>query len=298
MKENDMSKTALVLSGGGAKGAFQFAAEKYAREVKGYQWDIIAGVSVGALNGSLIAMKKFARLEHLWKTITRSDIMTGRLNLWAIIRLIFGAKSIYGNRPLSQLIQTEIDGSQVECDLRIGVVSLESGEYIQFKKDATGFQDAVLASTAIPIVWPPVERIGQEAQLVDGGVRNVSPLGDVLDAEPDEIVIINCSPQATPPLTSSLRNALEIGMRSIDLVTNEVFMGDVREFLRINHNVKQAGDKVVLTNDKDKPYKYYEAVVIEPEGPIGDTLDFSRDTLEMRMEAGRLAAEKAFSGKT
>ena len=31
-------KTALVLSGGGAKGAFQFAAEKYAREVKGYRW--------------------------------------------------------------------------------------------------------------------------------------------------------------------------------------------------------------------------------------------------------------------
>ena len=57
-----MSITALVLSGGGAKGAFQFAAEKYAREVKGYQWDIIAGVSVGALNGSLIAMKKYARL--------------------------------------------------------------------------------------------------------------------------------------------------------------------------------------------------------------------------------------------
>ena len=43
-------KIALVLSGGGAKGAFQFMAEKYAREVKGYHWDVIAGVSVGALN--------------------------------------------------------------------------------------------------------------------------------------------------------------------------------------------------------------------------------------------------------
>ncbi len=41
-------KIALVLSGGGAKGAFQCGAEKYAREVKGYHWDIIAGVSVGA----------------------------------------------------------------------------------------------------------------------------------------------------------------------------------------------------------------------------------------------------------
>lgn len=290
-----MSKTALVLSGGGAKGAFQYAAEKFAREEKGYAWDIIAGVSVGALNGSLIAMKKYARLEDLWNTITRQDIMTGQLNLWAILGMILGAKSIYGHKPLEALINQEIDASQIDCDLRIGVVSLTSGEYIQFKKDDPGFRQAVLASTSIPIVWPPVEQIGEVTQLVDGGVRNVSPLGDVLDAEPDEIVIINCSPQASPPLASSLSNVLEIGMRSIDLVTNEVFMGDVREFLRINHNVQQAGDQVVLTNEDGKPYKYYKAVVIEPESPIGDTLDFSRQTLEMRMQAGRLAAEKAFA---
>ena len=49
-----MPKVALVLSGGGAKGAFQLTAEKYAREVKGYHWDVIAGVSVGALNGSTL----------------------------------------------------------------------------------------------------------------------------------------------------------------------------------------------------------------------------------------------------
>jgi NTE family protein len=40
-------KVALVLTGGRAKGAFQYGAERYAREIKGYSWDIIAGVSVG-----------------------------------------------------------------------------------------------------------------------------------------------------------------------------------------------------------------------------------------------------------
>ena len=59
-------KVALVLSGGGAKGAFQFMAEKYAREVKGYRWDIIAGVSVGALNGTMLAMGKYKQLEDIW----------------------------------------------------------------------------------------------------------------------------------------------------------------------------------------------------------------------------------------
>ena len=64
-----MAKIALVLSGGGAKGAFQFMAEKYAREVKGYRWSIIAGVSVGALNGTMLAMEKYQRLEEIWRTI-------------------------------------------------------------------------------------------------------------------------------------------------------------------------------------------------------------------------------------
>ena len=66
-------KTALVLSGGGSKGAFQFMAEKYAREVKGYQWDIIAGVSVGALNGMLLAMKGANTLIVIRARITHCE---------------------------------------------------------------------------------------------------------------------------------------------------------------------------------------------------------------------------------
>ncbi len=95
-----MGKTALVLSGGGAKGAFQVAAEKYAREEHGYHWDIIAGVSVGALNGAMLAMEKFDQLDQLWKTLSNRCVYTGKWNLWAAIRLLFGAKSIYGNEPL------------------------------------------------------------------------------------------------------------------------------------------------------------------------------------------------------
>jgi NTE family protein len=71
-----MAKVALVLSGGGAKGAFQAAAERYAREEKGYNWDIIAGVSVGALNGGMLAMKKYARVQELWETISNGKVYT------------------------------------------------------------------------------------------------------------------------------------------------------------------------------------------------------------------------------
>jgi NTE family protein len=282
-----MAKTALVLGGGGARGAFQFMAEKYAREHKGYVWDVIAGVSVGALNGTMLAMKKYERLEEIWRTITRDRVMTGRMGVWAIFRMMFGAKSIYGNSPLWNLIQQEIDPAAVGVDLRIGVVSLRTGEYVRFEKDDPGFAKAVLASTAIPIVWEPVEVSAEYADMVDGGVRNVSPLGDVLDTDPDEVVVINCSPMDPPRLVSPLKDVLAIGRHALDIALNEIFVTDVREFTRINRNVQEAAQHgVTLHNEEGKPYKFYNSKIIEPDSPLDDTLDFSRQALERSMEKG------------
>ena len=63
--------------------------------------------------------------------------------------------------------------------------------------------------------------------MVDGGVRNVSPLGDVLDSDPDEVVVINCSPQASPALNRPLGNALDVGIHALDLALNEIFVTDL-----------------------------------------------------------------------
>src|SRR5512136_2543208 len=133
--EGTMSKkTALILSGGGAKGAFQAAVEKYAREEKGYSWDIIAGVSVGALNGAMLAMEKYQRLWQIWNSSSDDQVYTGGFNLWSVIKLIFGAKSFYGNEPLWKMLQAELDPGLVKADLRVGSVSLVSGEYVQFTR--------------------------------------------------------------------------------------------------------------------------------------------------------------------
>ena len=116
--------TALVLSGGGTKGAFQFMAEKYARERRGYKWDIIAGVSVGALNATMLAMEKYDRLERLWNEISADQVMTGKFNFWSLLRIAFGAKSIFGNEPLRKLIETEYQQELINVDLRIIFSSL------------------------------------------------------------------------------------------------------------------------------------------------------------------------------
>lgn len=292
-----MPKTALVLSGGGAKGAFQFAAEKYAREVKGYQWDLIAGVSVGALNAVMLAMKKYAGLEQIWKNIANERVYTGKMNFWAVVKMLFGSESIYGNKPLRQMIEREVEPGLVKTDLRIGAVSLWTGEYKLFTSKDPEFglklREIVLASTIMPIIWEPLEMTPNYRSMVDGGLRNISPLGDVLDAAPDEVVVINCNPAAPTVQEKPFKNILDIGKRSLDIALNEIFVTDIREFARINKNVKEAeAHGCTLHNEQGKPFKYYECKIIQPEVPLGDTLDFSPESVRRSMDAGWAQAQK------
>ncbi len=281
-------KTALILSGGGAKGAFECGAEKYAREVKGYQWDIIAGVSVGALNGGMLAMKKYDRLYEIWNTITDSQVYTGGFNIWSGFKLLFGAKSFYGNEPLRRLIAQEFKTGQFQVDLHVGSVSLLSGEYLKFSPGMEHFDEAVLASTIMPIIWEPIDIPPKYRSMVDGGVRNISPVGDILNEEPDEIVIINCNPKQFNALTEPPKDILKIGQRTLDILLDEVFRGDMEDFLRINALVKEAenlGFKLHHPHSS-KEYKYVEAKVIEPLAPLGETLDFSQAAVQRSLHLG------------
>jgi NTE family protein len=280
-------KTALVLSGGGAKGAFQVGAEKYAREVKGYKWDIIAGVSVGALNGVMLAMGKYQRLFDLWNTISNKQVYTGGFDLWSIIKLLFGAKSFYGNEPLRKMLVQEFEPDKIKVDLRIGSVSLVTGEYKQFTAADQHLSEAILASTVMPVIWEPVTVSPELLGMVDGGVRNVSPIGDVLDADPGEIVIINCGSENASALAQPPDNVIKIGGRTLDILLNELFVSDMNEFVRTNRLVQEAiTQQATLHSASGKPLKCFEYKLIEPSAPLGDTLDFSQPTIQQSLRAG------------
>jgi NTE family protein len=287
-------KTALILSGGGAKGAFECGAEKYAREVKGYKWDLIAGVSVGALNSVMLAMEKYDRLYEIWNTISDNQVYTGGFNLWSIIKLLFGAQSFYGNQPLRDLLAREYEPEKIKVNVRIGSVSLVTGEYTQFVPSDPNFDTAVLASTVMPLIWEPVNISPAYPSMVDGGVRNISPIGDVLQFDPDEIVIINCGSETFDPLPAPPNTVLNIGYQTLEIMLNELFRGDMGQFQMINGLVKEAaGQGVTLHHPTTgQPLKYYDCKIIEPETPLGDTLDFSQPSVQKSLKAGWDQAKK------
>jgi NTE family protein len=113
------------------------------------------------------------------------------------------------------MIHQEFEPEKIQGELRVGSVSLVTGEYIQFTGSDPDLEKAVLASTVMPIVWSPVDISPRFPSMVDGGIRNISPIGDVLDLEPDEIVIINCNPENQGSLTEPPTNIGKIGMRTL-----------------------------------------------------------------------------------
>ena len=73
-------KQALVLAGGGSKGAYQAGCIKALIEL-GYNFNIVTGTSVGALNALLVVQKDYEALYKLWDEIKISDVLKDPINL-------------------------------------------------------------------------------------------------------------------------------------------------------------------------------------------------------------------------
>ena len=318
-----MKKIALVLSGGGAKGAFQAGALRYIDEhikprFPEFSFSIISGVSVGCLNGVMLAQNDLPRLLEIWNTVENKLVYTGRLSLpRALFHLaVRSKKAILGSKPLEAMVRSLVRRQAVLDSgktFMMGVVSLVDGHYHSFTAhdfaDEDNFQKAVLASSLMPVLWEPMPTLSSRTktitQVIDGGVRNNSPLGDVLDLDPDEIVIINCSPFSRDhvlmvPDPDAARNVFTIAKRSLlEIAMHEIFLTDLREYLNINHLVRQAQEKnLPLTNRKGKLLKAYKTVLISPEQPLGDMLDFSQPSVQKRLSLGYTAAQQAFKDYT
>jgi len=193
---------ALVLSGGGAKGAFEAGAIFHFVKHRDCDFRDIAGVSVGALNGAYIAeaasdenslhnlQVRTQGLIDFWRSITGPDDILRPRCLGIPRLLLFGLDSLNDFTPLERKLR-EMDPTKIResnRSLRVGVVSFYNGVYreIDPKKelDDDKFRKYVLASTAIPVYARlPIVRAStsdsgheSEIQFADGGVSHTTPL--------------------------------------------------------------------------------------------------------------------------
>ncbi|HEV2055968.1 MAG TPA: patatin-like phospholipase family protein, partial [Methylomirabilota bacterium] len=102
---------ALVLSGGGAKGAYE-AGVAAALVERGLPIRLVAGSSAGALNAAMIASGRADRLETMWRTVTREQVYTlrgpvifaGFLPGWLTLLVLNETSALFDPAPLRDLI--------------------------------------------------------------------------------------------------------------------------------------------------------------------------------------------------
>ena len=185
----------LVLEGGGAKGAYQIGAWKALKEA-GIPIKGIAGTSVGALNGALIAMDDFEKAEKIWETIRYSRVMdvdddlveqlkTSSLKDIAALglsELIPAAKKVLKDRgfdiaPLRSLIEEVVDEEKIrnsEKELYVVTYSLSDRKpmVVNVKEVPEGEIADMLMASAYLIGFRR-EKLAGKYYMDGGGVNNV-----------------------------------------------------------------------------------------------------------------------------
>jgi NTE family protein len=175
--------TAFVLGGGGRWGAVEVGMLQ-ALEEAGIRPDLILGTSIGAFNGSVIARETgpagVKRLIDLWSEIASSDMFTSRL-IDRIKNLAALRPAIHDTSELGRMLQRiHGEGAKIE-DLVIPfqcvASSIEKSAEHWFTEGP--LVEALLASSAIPVLLPPVE-IGGE-HFYDGGLVNSIPIDRAIE---------------------------------------------------------------------------------------------------------------------
>jgi len=206
----------LVLSGGGAKGAYgagvakAFMAYRQVKDIRGPVCYV--GASAGALNAYVLATANADELVAFWQAATRHKILGARLAspaIRAILRLKTRPFSIYSNAGLEELIRANACVDTIKSPLVVAATDYTRGELKAFyasklidnlvASDARLAPDqqrlghfrritttellikALLASSAIPIFFPPVQITidhrgrRETGWYIDGGVGNHTP---------------------------------------------------------------------------------------------------------------------------
>jgi NTE family protein len=211
-------KVALVLQGGGALGSYQ-AGVYEALATSEYLPDWVAGISIGAINASIIAgnapESRVAQLRRFWEAITAPSAwwpadLEGQQAIWqrnagGLAALMFGQPGFFAPRALTewfrqqtpisyyntaalkatleQLVDFDRINHHKEMRLSVGAVNVRSGRFAYFDSARIKIRpEHVMASGSLPPGFPPVEIDGEHYW--DGGLVSNTPLQYVLDYSP------------------------------------------------------------------------------------------------------------------
>ena len=196
----------LILAGGGAKGAYQMGAWRAMLDL-GVEFEAIAGTSIGAINGALIAQGNFDKAMKFWGSaeVANGINLPGELkandNLFSFSNMpqIFHEVIKNGGvdvSPAKQIVADNIDETVVRANnIPLAIVTFD----LNGMKPVEMFVDEMPEGTLVDYLmasarFPGLNNQGPEdTKYIDGGVYDNAPLGVLRKKGINRLIVIDIS---------------------------------------------------------------------------------------------------------
>ena len=218
-----------------------------------------------------------AALDRVWRSfrvgqVFRTDapvvLRSGAQVLLALLSggwLVPPPRSLLDNAPLRQLLEWRVNFTRIRQSLEAGLVdalaitatSFATGEWVSFIESAAPIQgwerpgqrgvaaelglDHLMASAAIPFLFPPVRMMG--SHFGDGAMRQSTPLSPAIRLGADRILVIGVRERGRSPAGAALIGPPSFGQIfgfMLDTLFMEGLDADLERMQRINDLIASA----------------------------------------------------------
>lgn len=241
---------ALVISGGGCKGAFAGGVAEYLINDRKLNYEILIGTSTGSLLVPQLAIGEVEAVKTAYTNVTNKDIynvspfkvmrgkngkFTARMHHFNILRMLLKGKKTFGEHknllktirktmPEEHFDRIKESGKKVIAS--VSNLSLNIVEY-KYAADCTydDFTEWMWTSTSYVPFMGIVEKNGYE--YADGGFGSLVPVEEAINAGATEVDVIVLNPKYSIPEPRNTRNAFDVIMRTLEFMHYRIGRHDV-----------------------------------------------------------------------
>lgn len=207
-------KRAVVLCGGGSKGAYEVGFLSALREMQ-VSVQIVTGTSIGALNGCLVAQRDFHKLEELWKALDYEHVFKGITDLDLDIEELmkerkatldffktYIRKKGMDVTPFYETCRELLDEEKLlksPIDFGLCTTTFPQLKKVYITKNEMGpeIYDYLMASSACFPIFPRYTIDGID--YIDGGYTDNLPIDLAIDMGADEIIVVDMHQEPIHP---------------------------------------------------------------------------------------------------
>ena len=329
----DGTRTALILQGGAALGAYE-AGVLQALVESGRRPDIVTGCSIGALMAAIVVGSRgdpVETLRDMWQrfampvnpflpsVFARSMPLPNGRNIYRPNPVWFAlptlATHMYDGAPLQAALEQWVDFERLNAsatEVIVTAVEVKSGALTEFSSHRDGLTAKhVVASASLPPVFPATWIDGGEYW--DGGLIASTPLRPAINAIERhnqvkraplwELIVVDLF----TPIAGAPRDFTDVMQRAFELVFFGKFQHDLKLFQWMNAELDLMieVDRVLPKNSPVRRHPAYvklskhrrvdKLTIVRTADPkaLGGPADFSRESIERRMKMGYEEAKRA-----